>query len=342
MKILKYLLIIIAIVLIGGWAYVSTQPNDYDVKRTQLIKAPASMIFNNLNEYKNWKNWGPWYDEDPTIEAIYSDKTSGIGASYSWTSKDGPGNMNTISLVENQSLEQKLQFDDFEPTDVYWNLEEVDDGTNVTWSMKAEKTPFMFKVFAALSGGMDKMLGSMEEKGLSNLNRVIMEEMKTNPPQKKNYKISAISEIDIPSQNFIGYFHQAKITDLPKLFAEYMPKAGMHAAKNKANSADYTPGAIYTKWDQEKGETEFYIGLFVKNLKPASDMQSVTIPEGKVLTVSKFGNYGDGDMEAHNQIAEYISSNKLEYGIYVWEKYVNDPMEVKPEEIQTNIFYSLK
>ncbi len=132
MKILKYLLIIILIVLIGGWALVVLQPNDYDVKRSRLIKAPVSVIFENINDYKNWEEWRPWMEEDSTIVATYPEQTSGVGASYTWTSNDGPGNMRTTALVENKSLNQKLQFGEYDPIDVYWILEETNEGTNVT------------------------------------------------------------------------------------------------------------------------------------------------------------------------------------------------------------------
>jgi len=343
MKILKYLLIIIAVILIGSWAYVSSQPDSYDVKRTKLIKAPASVVFNNINEFKNWEKWGPWQEEDPSIVCTYPEQTSGVGAYYTWTSEDGPGKMETVALVENKSIDQKIQFDDFEPNDVYWRFEEVEGGTNVTWGMKAEKTPFMFKFIAAVSGGMDNVFGPMEEKGLDNLDNVIMEELVNLPPDTSNFTIGTISERDIEAQTFIGYFLKAKIADLPALFQEYMPKAGIYAAENNMQASEYTPGAVYTKWDQERGETEFYIGLFLNNdLAPAEGMDEVTIPAGGIVTLSKFGNYGDGDLEAHNNIANFFKNNNLEYGKFVWEMYVNDPTTVKPEEIQTDIYYQVK
>lgn len=341
MKILKYLLIIVAILLLGGWTLVITQPDSYDVKRTKLIKAPASTIFNNLNEFKNWQEWGPWMEEDSTIVITYSDKTNGIGGSYSWTSDEGAGNLTTVALEENKSLDQKIQFDSYEPTDIYWILDETEDGTNVTWGMKAETIPFMFKLFGLISGGMDAMMGPMEEKGLENLDAVIMKELANLPPS--SYSIGEISQKELPAQTFIGYFQKAKIEDLPALFQEYMPKAGMHAAENNLEFGDYIPASVYTKYDEEKGETEFYIGLLLdKELAPAEGMEAVEIPAGNVVTLSKFGNYGVGDMEAHNNIAKYFENNNLEYGTLVWELYMNDPMEVKPAEIQTDIYYQVK
>lgn len=343
MKILKYLLIIAAVILIGGWAYVTTQPDSYDVSRTRLIKAPASIIFNSINEFKNWEKWGPWQEEDPSIVCTYPEQTSGIGAYYTWTSNDGPGKMETIALEENKSIDQKIQFDDFEPNDVYWRFEEVEGGTNVTWGMKAEKTPFMFKFIAAISGGMDNVFGPMEEKGLENLDNIILEELENLPLEAFNYTISTISERDIEAQTFIGYFLKAKIEELPALFQEYMPKAGMYAAQNNLQPGDYIPGTVYTKWDEEKGETELYIGLMLnKKLAPAEGMDKVDISAGGIVTLSKFGNYGDGDYKAHTNIATYIENNKLEYGGLVWELYVNDPTIVKPEEIQTDIYYQVK
>ncbi|MBE9491085.1 MAG: GyrI-like domain-containing protein [Bacteroidetes bacterium] len=343
MKILKYVLIIVAVILIGGWALVATQPDSYDVNRTRLIKAPASVIFNNLNDFKNWEEWGPWQEEDPSIVVSYPEQTSGIGASYSWTSNDGPGSLKTVALVENKSLDQKIQFDDFEPSDVYWRLEEIEEGTNVTWGIKAEKTPFMFKLFAAFSGGMDGMMGPMEEKGLENLDAVIMEELANQPPSPTNFTIGEISQKELPAQTFIGYFQKAKIEELSALFQEFMPKAGMHAAQNNLEFGDYIPAAVYTKWDEEKGETEFYIGLMLdKELAPAKGMDIVEIDAGKVVTLSKFGNYGEGDMEAHTNIATFFENNNLEYGKLVWELFMNDPEEVTPEEIQTDIYYQVK
>ncbi|MCF6307498.1 MAG: hypothetical protein L3J09_06040 [Flavobacteriaceae bacterium] len=52
-----------------------------------------------------------------------------------------------------------------------------------------------------------------------------------------------------------------KITDLASVYQEFLPKAGMYAMQSNMKPEDYTPGAAYTNYDEEKGTTELYIGL---------------------------------------------------------------------------------
>lgn len=347
MKTLKYILLLVLILLIGFAIYIAVQPNEYDVKRTQLIKAPTELVFNNVNDFKNWESWGPWMDEDPTIEVTYPEQTSGVGASYTWTSKDGPGSMKTIALEANKSIAQKLQFGDFEPTDTNWTFEEVPEGTEVTWNMKADEVPFVFKMFGAISGGMDKMLGDMMEKGLTKMDSVMQKEVIAyNEKMANSFRLGELQELDLPAQKFIGFKQQtstkAAMEDMTKLFMEYMPKAGAYAA-NHLSYDDYTPACYYTKWDDEKDEAVFYIGLLLKKeLAPGEGMTEITIPAGKTLKLSKFGQYGTGDMEAHTRLNEYMATKGYSNNQQSYELYVNDPTLVKPNEIQTDIYYPIQ
>ncbi len=343
MKILKYILLFIALFLIGSYFWVNAQPDSYNVKQTKLIKAPASLIFNNINDFKNWKQWGPWHDEDDTIKETYPEQTSDVGGSYSWTSEKGSGNMKTIAVEKNKSITQKLQFGDFTPTDVYWTFEEVENGTNVTWGMKNDTAPFMFKIMVAMAGSWEKIFEPMLNSGLNKLDKVIQETLIKNPPKPKvNYHATDIVEKNLPKQYFIGYFIKGKISEMTQDFQTYMPKAGMYMGQNNL-IGKATPGAVYIKWDMENNAAEYYIGLFTQDdVTPKAEMKKVTIPEGKAIMVSKFGAYGEGDMDVHMDIEKYMKSNNLKMGKYVWEKYMNDPTTVKPIEVQTDIYYAVK
>ncbi|PWG04154.1 SRPBCC family protein [Polaribacter aquimarinus] len=341
MKIFKKLLLFLVVVVVAAIIYASFQPADYDVSRSKIIKAPVSSVFNTVNDLKTWEKWGPWHDEDSTIVVTYGDKTVGVGASDSWTSKDGPGNMKTVKVVPNKLITQKMQFDDYEPSDIIWHFEEVEGGTKLTWQMKETQAPFMFKALAAFMGGWDKFFGGMMETGLGNLDKVVLEE----EALANSFRVSDIKSQNFTTQKFIGYKVQMKINheEMTKAFQEKMPLAGMYAMKSGLKYGEFTPAAVYTKYDEETQETEFYIGLILKKeLKAGEGMTAINLPEGKGVMVSKFGNYGNGDEEAHIKIAKYLTTNKLEQRWPIWETYVNDPTMVKPQDIQTDIFYAVK
>ena len=101
MKILKYLFFLLLIVFIAGAIYFATKDGNYEVEESKVIKAPVSLVFDKVNEYKTWEKWGPWKQEDPTMVFNYPEKTSGEGASYSWNGEESDGSMRTTSVIPN-------------------------------------------------------------------------------------------------------------------------------------------------------------------------------------------------------------------------------------------------
>ena len=343
MKIFKRVLLFLVVIIAVAVIYVAMQPSEYNVSRSKVINAPVASVYGTINELKTWEDWGSWYRKDTTITVEYGDVTSGVGANNSWTSKEGPGKMKTVAVVPNKSIDQEMQFGEMDPSVVRWTFEEVEGGTKVTWIMEDDNAPFMFKIGAAMSGGWEAMFSPDMEEGLDNLNTLMEEKMKL----ENSFRIEEVTTTDIEKKSFIG-FKQNTSTDISHeemtgLFMTNMPKVGMHAAENGLVLGDYTPGSVYTKWDVENKEAEFYIGLLLnKKLKLGEGMEIMTVPKGKVVKVTKYGKYGIGDMEAHAKIEQFMDANKLEATGLVWELYENDPTSVQPQDIRTDIYYLLK
>jgi effector-binding domain-containing protein len=176
MKTLKYILILIAIFLIGSSIYVALLDGNYDIKQTKKMDIASEIIFENINDFKNWQHWGPWYESDPTIVAAFPEKTSGVGASYNWTGKDGNGSMKTISLIQNKELIQQIDFETGSKPEVYWTLNELENGTEVTWGMRG-KNSFAEKAFWWFQGGIEKNMKPMYGRGLELLEEHLTKEM---------------------------------------------------------------------------------------------------------------------------------------------------------------------
>ena len=83
MKTFKYILFLLLIAIIGLAIYIAVQPNEFEFSRSRVIKAPKSMLFNKVNDFKNWPSFSPWIEKDSEAVLIYGEKTSGPGGNYS-------------------------------------------------------------------------------------------------------------------------------------------------------------------------------------------------------------------------------------------------------------------
>ncbi|MDF1518001.1 MAG: SRPBCC family protein, partial [Lutibacter sp.] len=176
MKYLKYFVFLLLASVIAVAIYGALLDSDYDIQRSRIIKAPAEVIFDNVNDYKTWENWNPWLEKDATMVTSFKDTTSRVGAPYSWKGKDGSGSITTISATPNKEIIQQIDFGKGHIAEVYWNFTEVDEGTEVTWGMRGEIS-FGEKFYWLLKGGIEKNMIPDYDRGLELLEQYILKEM---------------------------------------------------------------------------------------------------------------------------------------------------------------------
>ena len=58
MKILKYLLFLILLIIIGSAIYFGTKDGTYDIQDSMVIQAPPEVVFNKVNDLKVGKSGG--------------------------------------------------------------------------------------------------------------------------------------------------------------------------------------------------------------------------------------------------------------------------------------------
>lgn len=305
MKFLKYLVFLVLTVIIALAVYVAVQPSSYDINRTRTINAPASVVYNQVIDYKTWPNWGSWFEKEPDMEITYGEQTEGVDASYTWVGKDGPGSMKTLEATPNKSITQELQFGDYEPSTVYWNFEPVEEGTKVTWGMKSDNIPFMFKAFAAFSGGMDGMVGPDYERGLERLDSVSVASM-------KEYTITENGVTQHGGGFYLYNTTSCRIDELKSKMKEMMPKVGMFAARNNVSMSG-APFILYHSWDEKNGTTMFSCCVPTTDRVVTTDSDILTgqLESFKAVKVTLKGDY-ENLSKAWEKAFEYIAKNNLE------------------------------
>lgn len=244
MKVLKYILLLSLILVIGVSIYIAVQPNSFKVTRTQTINAPQSVVYNNVIDFKNWDSWSSWGEENPEITITLGEKTKGVDGSYKWDDNGELGNMITTNTNPNTSITQEMQLDNFLKSDVNWTFEANDDGsTDVTWSVSSENLPFKFKMWSALSGGMEKQIGSDYERSLEKLDSVAQAEMKV-------YSIN----VEGVTQHSGGYYlyntTSTKFNDFDEKSKTMLGEVGAYVVTHNISMAG-KPFILYNKWDAE-------------------------------------------------------------------------------------------
>ena len=142
-------------------------PSEYSVERSVTIGADPERIHGFVGDLERWPEWTPWLDMDPTIQTVYGENTSGVGASQSWSGESGSGELTITGWDVDTGVLYDMSFDEGKYMSVgSISYEQVAGGTKVTWSMEGESKGIITRYFGVL---MDAMVGPAFEDGLGKL-----------------------------------------------------------------------------------------------------------------------------------------------------------------------------
>lgn len=167
-KILRFVLILAIVVIGGGFL----MPGTSHVERQTDINAPAAVVFDQLNELKNWNNWSPWAKLDPNVKMTYSQPSSaGIGAFYTWASQQsnvGEGKMTILDAKPNELLHYRMDFKGANEAFADFRLTAKDStSTHLVWTFDTDHGLNPISRWFGLM--FEKLIAPDYEKGLATL-----------------------------------------------------------------------------------------------------------------------------------------------------------------------------
>ena len=172
------------VVLVAVTALIATRPDTYAVERSAVVAAPPDVVFDYVNDFREWEAWSPFEKMDPRMRKTFSGPASGVGARYHWAgnSKAGEGRMEIAESERPERIAIAMEFlKPFESTaETRFTFEPVAQGTRVTWRISGENTT-MGKAIS-LVASMDRMLGKEFEEGLAKLGTVAQAEARRRVP----------------------------------------------------------------------------------------------------------------------------------------------------------------
>lgn len=337
MRILKYLFLLLLLSLVAMSIFVATQKGEFIVERSKIINSPKSAVYNYVNESKNWKEWNSLAVEDSLINIIPSQNTVGKGSYFSWQGEQGDGDLQTISVKENENIVQKMNFNG-NTADVSISFKDTLGKTKVSWKAKGEMG-FIFKVLTSFNGGAKKIFGSMFEKSLVNLDK------------KLDYEINTFSvKVD-------GLVNKTEVFYLAQTFTSEFSKVGKNSGIVFSKITDFCkknnitisgkPFIIYHTYDMVNELTRLSICIPIKDpifITEGSDISSKTLPAFQAVKTTLTGDYSH-TKKALDKTEEYLRSKYLtaDASFSHLEIYTIGKNEINnPSKWITEIYYPIK
>jgi len=310
MKIIKYLFFLILIGLIAGSIYIATKDGNYQIEESTTINAPLPVVFNEVNNFKNWEEWSPWMANSDDLILAYSDTTIGEGASYSWKSeKMGDGSITTTKAIPDSTIEQELTIvSKYGETksDGYWKFDKVDEGTKVTWGIQGNQS-FMEKLaFAFTDSSYTQMMRPMIAEGLEKLKLVTLDKM-------ESYSINVDGVTQFGGGFYMYTTTASKISQIQLKMRDMFTEVSRYMESNNI-SIQGDPFVIYNDWDEQNNNAIYSAGRFTPSLviTPAeSPVLNGMMPVQKVVKTSLKGDYKNLK-EAWDEAYNYLEKNNLQ------------------------------
>lgn len=331
---MSILLSIIAIIILGAVIWLSMQPASYEVVRRRVIKASPDTVYANVVDLKKWKQWNPWIMHEPDAQLSYGEPTDAQGGWYSWTGRFiGAGKMTQSELVENQSLEQALEF--YKPmkskSEVYWRFNPVGEDTEVTWGMRG-KMPFLFRWMSKM---MDQWVGKDYEIGLARLAQL-------SGDTEDAFEITFSGTVEAQAEDYIASHYVGPIENMASVMQDGFPKVAA-AATDNGMTIVAPPFTLYHEFDMKNGKVICDIAVPVDTAKEVPGLITGSLLAQKYMRTTLKGDYKHLELAWYSAFSHArMYKQKIQMGKPMVERYMTDPSETSAVDQITVIDLPLK
>jgi effector-binding domain-containing protein len=337
MKILKYLLLLAILVFITTIIFVATLKPDFNIVKSQIINAPTNVVYNYVNNLKNWQEIGFCETENDKILYRFNKNFKDKNSSFSWNGKEENGSISTISTTENQKIVQKMELNG-EKSNFLWTFKDTLGKTKVTWQTKGVLN-FETKMLSKFSGGLDDNMGKKIQKSLENINNNLDFEI-------NNFNI-----------NIIGYLQKSSCFYLHKTINSKNEKVRKNIPIMISQMIDFfkknniipigSPFALFNSKDEINQTTNFSVCIATINEQkpyPNANVFSGNLNPFQSVKTTLSGDYSHLEQAKQKTILYFAKNNLIEDNTKPYlEIYIKSKKDVKnPSKWFTEIYIPAK
>lgn len=324
MKALKIIGIALLIILGLVLAVAAFLPKTVDMGKSIEILAAENVIFNQVNNFKNWEKWSPFKSDDMKTE--YEGPVAGVGTKRTWTSESmGSGSQVIEESTPFSHIKTVLDFGKDGTSNSTWTFEKLENGVHVTWGMTMVELSWpMGRLYGLMTPGM---MDPFFTKGLNSLKEVC----EADPD---------FSEIITTPTPTYAIFDSCLISDMGQKMGEVYGKLSTFFQQNNLEMAG-PPLCFYHVWNPE-GYIHFEAAIPV--LETIGDQGEIVVSEvhkTKAVEYLHVGSYDDLGT-AHELLGAYLIEHGYQMAGAPFEEYLTDPSnEPDPAKWQTLVVYPI-
>ena len=303
MKILKYIFLLLLLSFISFSVFIATQKGNFSIEKSKIIHTSKSNVYNYVNDAENWQDFMDHMLGDTSLKGQFYKNTLGKGAKFSWEGSEGAGTIQNISLKENDSIHQKMDWDDSK-FKITWIFKDTLGGTKVTVKSVGEMS-FSYKIYTALHGGARKIIGDLFDKSLVNLDRSLVYEINT-------YKIKVNGLVQKLGTPYLYQSFTSKINKVVRNSRIVFPKIIAFCEQNEIER-NGKPFIIYHTNDEKSGLAKISLCIPIKEAIITSEGSDILADELESFSAIKTSLYGDYShtKEALKKSKSYINQKVI-------------------------------
>ncbi|OEK04385.1 SRPBCC family protein [Roseivirga misakiensis] len=302
-----------------------------NIQRSKQINAPVEKVFPLLNDFNHWPAWSPWLIMEPGVSVTVREDAK----YYKWKgNRTGQGNMTITGEVPNESIDYDLEF--LTPwksqAKVRFELKPNADGCEVTWYMFGSLPFFMFW----MKKMMEAFVGMDYERGLN-----LLKEYAEDGAVKS--KLEFKGETSFEGTHYVGVNSTCNMDRIGEQMANDFGK--LHGFMQGNEGVTFGNAfCIYHKWDMVKGQVNYTACIGTDGAVSTSNgLTTGQVPASKMYVLRHVGPYEHlGNAWSTLESMKRAKEFKHAKGIHPFEVYVNDPQEVSPEDLITDVYFAIK
>ncbi len=335
MKTIKILTTILILIILGTLVWAAFLPSTIYIKQSTTIKAPIAVVYDEVNNFRNWDHWSPY--KDSSLLSEFEGPNQGVGARVIWNDKrHGRAVMEIVEANQYSVIMTRMETPNQDKSaDMIFSFEQKGGSTKVSWERTIDDLAFPFGRFVGYM--LEKGYNFNFKDGLRNLKEYI----ETHKSEAEYYGYEIIIE-EYSGGNFLAVYDSCLADDMKQHIED-----NYNAIREYASQLGIKPiGVNMIQWHTyNPDDYSTFTCMIPYDINSAASSGSVvfySIPAYSIAKVRHEGSY-EASYNAWVALENYQMFHSLKTAGDPWEEYIVDASMVSDStKLVTNICFPFK